>query len=141
MATEPIDRPRSFKYAFTITLKPWLYKYTPSRQIADSVDVVKSGLAALGHSTLLWELTKASNIHYHGVIEMYTQSLTLQRIKNLHLRWNNKWRNHLEIGFTNLTQITDEQGWLAYIGKSIEDNTDLLTSYPHPVLQDQLTLT
>lgn len=141
MATEAIDRKRSFKYAFTITLKPWLYKYKPSRQITESVQLVRSLLSDLGVYTLIWELTKASNIHYHGVIELYTQSLTLQLIKNLHLRWDNAFRNHLEIGFTNLTQITDESGWLAYIGKSIESNTNLLTTYPSPIIADYLSLT
>lgn len=104
----------SFKYAFTVTLKSKFYKLTPAEQYDMSYNRLYHLLQVIsmpGCLTMVAELTKSCNIHYHGVIIMFLHK------KSCRIRFHNLFRREEYFGFVNLTQITDEKNWIEYISK------------------------
>lgn len=131
----------TFRYAFTLTLKPVMYKYTSEEQYD------KTYLLAFKHVrsrcvdlTMVAEHTKAFNIHYHGMLKFPWQAGCDPRKKFV-----DSFRNHPFIGFVNIKQIEDEPGWIDYIKKDLKQTRDMLNRPPiiaddFTVLQDPLTL-
>lgn len=112
----------TFKYAFTVTLKPRLFSNSPTEQYDMTYTRLHSILNCLSipeSLTLVAELTKACNIHYHGMIIMHVHPK-----KSAKVRFHNAFRHERDYGFVNLTQIDDEPGWIAYISKNIKSTKD-----------------
>lgn len=124
----------SFNYAFTITLKPNLYRYPLEKQYDETYLYVSEKLLTIAQQlTMVAEVTKAGNLHFHGVI-CFTLS------KHKHIKSNNKnfidlFRNDHIVGFTNLKQIDNEQGWIEYMSKELE--SFLQVNNRRPIIQDQ----
>lgn len=105
----------SIKYAFTITLKPSMYKYTSEEQYDKTYMLtfkhLKSRCLRL---TMVAEHTKAFNLHYHGII-----TLTVNKHQNIVKKFVDSFRNHPFIGFVNVKPMENEQGWIDYIKKDL----------------------
>lgn len=123
----------SCQYAFTITLKPRLYSLEPSKQYDKVIDLLCQALHQMGKVTSIAELTKASNIHFHGIIQFYLKGLD----KSVRYEWNRVWRQYKDlIGFTNLKQIDDYHKWKDYLQKDLEQTRkDLVRP---PIVLDEL---
>lgn len=118
----------SVNYAYTITLKPQLYKQTPDKQYDATAEYVRDRLFTISSQlTLVAELTKSVNVHFHGVINFKLDNVCKKRYD---LKFANLFRNDPLIGFTNLRQIDNEIIWSNYISKSVEDTHLVLMRRP-----------
>lgn len=114
-----------YPYAITITLKPICYKLRPLTQYKRSItalnDLIQSEL--LQFADLRPEMTKANNIHYHGVIlleqskQIYANDYVCELFRKLPY-----------FGFICLKELTDAEGWAAYITKQTDEIEHLLYS-------------
>lgn len=119
--------PLSVKYAFTLTLQPKLYKYKPEEQYDLTYMHVTTLLKALISTVdVIAELTVNCNLHYHGVI----QFKSFKKSQNLELLFRNTFRADKYIGFVNIRQLTDEEGWLEYITKDISHTRNSINRPP-----------
>lgn len=123
----------SVLYSFTITLKPLMFKKEPEDQydyvIPEIVGIMN--MISLKYSMVV-ELTKSYNIHLHGVIQFNLTDTPCIK------RWYKAWRNQPRIGFTNIKQITDFEGWKEYITKSFKETMDNINR--RPIIKDDLEL-
>lgn len=126
----------SFNYAFTITLKPVSFKLEPEQQYDKTYLHVRSQLISLGFKvTLVAELTKNMNVHYHGVINFKLgDDCKIKVIKEFH----KQFRNDLIIGFVNIRQIDDDQKWNEYIKKSLHDTNKAIGR--RPIISDDFKI-
>lgn len=126
---------KSVKYSFTVTLKPNLYKYIAEEQFSRTYIALSIHLCKLSPNvTVLAELTKSMNIHYHGIIQFNIDRAEV----NLRKKFIDSFRTSKEFGFVNIKQIEDEAGWIKYITKDL-DQSRLLIGSP-PILLDRLEL-
>lgn len=123
------------EYAFTITLQPKLHKHSIRHQLDCTAYSI---LPLFPHCliTIVVELTKQYNVHYHGIIQFYKPLL---KGKTPLSYWYNKLRNHATIGFTCLKVIDDIENWKKYITKDIITTKEELnnTIYKNVILRDQ----
>lgn len=130
----------SFKYSFTVTLKPIMYKKVATDQYDATSQEVLTKLLGLSYMspdgkfdlTLVSELTKNYNIHYHGIIKMPLRNSKIHCMK----RFTDEFRNSKQLGFVNIKQIDDEPGWIDYISKDLH-STKIHVGRP-PVIFDGL---
>jgi len=141
----------SREYAFTITLLPRLYKMDADAQYDLTHLPVAKMLLAFGPITqlgltLIAELTKQFNIHYHGVFRVNTQYDVLYPDKRLRKQFVDHFRKHALFGFVNISLVKDLTVWTDYIKKEIPDTKLLIGRCPvvfdsHKLLrQDQLDI-
>lgn len=108
------EHPRSCKFAITITLKPMLFKNTATEQYDETYLPLHRLLKALCFEhTVVAELTKAFNVHYHGVVVMPDWG-------NCRKRFVDAFRKSRSFGYVCIKMIDDEQGWYDYIRKGIK---------------------
>lgn len=108
----------SQKYAFTITLKPSMYKWSAREQFMRTYKQVKDVVKHLGPATIVAELTRNGNIHYHGVLQFFWKVDYKGLITQ---RFHEAMRNHCNLfGHHNITPVTDEDGWVGYLKKGQE---------------------
>lgn len=124
----------SVDYSFTITLKPkGLFCLEPEQQYDAAVKHINDKLLALTMShTIVCELTLSYNIHFHGICCFNIS----RKDKNCQKEWFKCWRNDPYVGFTNLRQVTDKNGWLEYMAKDF-DKTYLALNR-RPLIYDYL---
>lgn len=124
----------SFEYSFTVTLKPILFKGPASEQYDDTYVHVWNLLNSLASRdednvgpklTLVSELTKNYNIHYHGIIQM-----PLRKNSDCMKRFHDVFRNNRKLGFVNIKQIEDKPGWITYITKDLAQTRDQVNRPP-----------
>lgn len=103
-------------YAITLTLKPSEYRHTPEeqykrtfRQIFERFQSRKCKL------TLVTELTKQYNVHYHGIVHVPMESISSTR-PALRIIYD-ILRTMSFCGKSQIDVITDEVGWERYISK------------------------
>ena len=119
----------SVKYSFTVTLKPNLFKDSAEVQYDKTyLTLVKHLMSLSKQFSVVAELTKNYNIHYHGIIRFVINH------KNLMKRFVDSFRHNTCFGFVNIKQIVDEAGWVEYITKDIHSTRESI-SRP-PVLMD-----
>lgn len=109
------------QYAVTITMHPKVRKYTAEEQYERFAHtVVIESLQKLFPSskiTLVCELTKSHDLHFHGIISF---NLALLRANQNVPRWfRDKFRNHATVGFVLLKVIDNQEIWLDYILKTV----------------------
>lgn len=123
----------SCDYALTVTLKPkQLFKMDANKQLACTKDLLVNRLEEIGIycKSIVVELTKAYNIHYHGVF-----CVKKNVIKNLHIVEMGKYvcdkfRNNPLFGFIDVKQCTDVKKWIEYMMKDIKRTYKLMHVYP-----------
>lgn len=118
----------SVLYAITITLQPKLYKYKLEEQYDRTYLHVGKQLKALGTKVdLIAEITKHNcNLHYHGILKFYN----FKPKTNLIIKFYDHFRMDPIIGFVNIRQMDDEQGWKDYITKEIYYTKESLDRMP-----------
>lgn len=123
----------SVKYSFTVTLQPKWFKFTATEQYDMTFTPLYQILSSLSaRFGCIAELTKAFNIHYHGVI-----TFNLDENNKLYMKaFNDAFRKSLFFGFVNIKQITDEQGWINYLKKDLLDTKKLINR--PPIINDWL---
>lgn len=103
-------------YAFTLTLKPKLFTKIAEEQYDISYyHAYLSLLKLTSKVTLVAELTKNANIHYHGVIQF-----PINKYRNINKMFKDTYRNDKLIGFVDIKVMVDEPGWKEYLNKDIE---------------------
>lgn len=117
---------RSVDYTFTITLQPKLYKQEPEQQYDLTYNHVRQTLVKIAREfTLVSELTKNYNIHFHGIINFTSVPKTDYR-----KLFYKVFRNDTLVGFVNIKQMTDYPGWKEYISKDIKTFTESVNRRP-----------
>lgn len=123
----------TFKYAFTLTLKPSMYKYTSEEQYDRTYLLAyKHVKSRCVYVTMIAEHTKAYNIHYHGIIT-FVMSKSCPKKKFV-----DSFRNHPFIGFVNIKQMENDQGWLDYIKKDLKATREMINR--PPIIADDFTV-
>jgi len=112
-------------YFVTITLKPRYYTQTPEQQF----DILKNELVReLAYNkeqqTIVFELTKAFNIHCHAI-------LWLRKNRELH----DVFRANKVIGFIKVEQPKNYEQCMEYIFKNVSDTYNTLRCR-HPVIKN-----
>lgn len=107
----------SVDYSFTLTLKPKrLFQQEPEKQYDNTMYHVVNMLNSLNAKyTLIIELTKSFNIHYHGIISFLLQDNEFDCMKSFY----SLFRKDEKIGYIYLKQITDFPGWIEYLRKDL----------------------
>jgi len=115
-------------YSFTVTLKPRMYRYEPEKQYDETYRHLVIMLKSLSnHVTIVAECTKAMNLHYHGIIELHTKK-----------QWYSKFRNSDVFGFTTCREQYNDDGWITYISKELDETYKCLDR--RPVVLDQYSV-
>lgn len=114
--------PLSVDYAFTLTLRPKLFSKEPEMQYEDTYQVVIKRFEMLATKyTIVAELTKAYNIHYHGIVQF-----NLSDRKDCQKEFYKAFRNDVLIGFVNIRQIDNMGKWTEYIRKDVYRTTNVI---------------
>lgn len=121
------------RFTVTLTILPKHYVLDATQQY----DLCTERVADLLNTyfkkyTLVAELTKSANIHYHVFAE---PKLNVSEV-HLNKLLKDAVRKHKYIGFICVKQATDEKGWIDYILKSNLE-TSRLISRPS-ILRDDL---
>jgi len=129
------DTKTSVLYAFTVTLKPKPYFLLMAEdQYDDTAMPLAEHLRAIGLKfTLVSELTKNFNIHYHGII-----TLPLGKDVNVRKKFVDSFRRSKLFGFVKIDQITNEEGWIDYIGKSLDEVYNAI--HRRPIIKDDFEI-
>lgn len=117
----------SYEMAFTVTLKPKLYDYRATEQYDLSFQQIFEKLLLLSYKnqfTLVAELTKNFNIHYHGIVKMPLEGKSCMK------KFHDAFRGSKLFGFVNIKQITEQPIWIEYISKEIGNTRDLVSRPP-----------
>lgn len=111
-----------YQFAITLTLHPRCYKLLPRNQYRQAVRELNNILSnneQIAFDFIEPELTKSSNIHFHGVINYTSDGLKkafcMMRIYDLYRRSN-------IIGIIYLKEIEDYPGWKDYCYKANLNN-------------------
>lgn len=124
------------RYSATITLKPRMYQYKAEQQYDMTYPDLIKHLSCNGYSkmTVISELTKNYNIHYHLTITFPFDGTLYKGFPNWQKKFVDSFRKSPVFGFVNIKQIEDELGWISYIGKSFKDFTD--STGRRPIIKD-----
>lgn len=127
---------RSQKYAITVTLRPQQYSNPAEEQYDMTYHVLPPFLSQFGiQSTIVAELTKQFNIHYHGIVTCQVQP----SIPSLEKWITDKFRKHKIFGYVYVKVIDNEPVWEDYIIKDYESTKKLLYGRS-PVIVDDFML-
>lgn len=122
-------------WAITITLKPKMYKYTLAEQHKMARDEMMI-LRKYYDVTIIAEITKSFNIHYHGVAKIRDMTLlTMRGTVPCHI--TDMFRKSNVIGFVNVKPYSD-RGWIRYIVK--DTSVTVKDLQEHPVICDDLDI-
>lgn len=136
-------------YACTITLQPKTRKLSAEDQYEKYAhEVVLYDLQKIFPRcklTLVAELTKSYDLHFHGIIQFDRRYI--RKNQCIERMFRDRLRLHPIIGFVMLKVITDHNIWLDYITKSQDDfKQDLLLNpvivddyyHFHPLLAEEM---
>lgn len=103
------------EFAVTFTLKPVMHRYPAEQQYDRSASLLTQELQSRGmRVTLVAELTKNADIHYHGIIRVPAQ---VTRDVNKYVK--DMFRTSKIFGFSNIKMCDDLPGWIDYISKDL----------------------
>lgn len=116
---------QSVMYAFTVTLKPVMFRRSIEEQYDSTYLELSTRLKSLPCKlTMICELTSNYNIHYHGIIVFITKSRSHEKdFKDL-------FRKSQIFGFTNIKQVDDFNGWVDYIKKDVTVSVKIINRPP-----------
>lgn len=106
----------------TITLLPKMYKQDAEHQYDATVDPIQKILSLFfcEDYSLVAELTRNSNIHYHAI------GRRKECFDSLRKKLNDKFRNDPLFGFINIKLVENEPQVLDYMKKSLKETADLI---------------
>lgn len=123
--------PASVEYAFTVTLLPKIYTHPAEKQYdLTYIEIMRILEGQSQAYTLIAELTKGANIHYHGIIKY----LDFKAKTNLTKQFIDAFRNSKLFGHINIKQVTDLKGWVDYLQKDIDSTRESINR--PPILND-----
>lgn len=103
-------------YSCTITLKPNLFKDPAELQYDRTYKEVYKVVSSLCTScTIVAELTKSQNIHYHALLDVTTLHYNYRK------HFVDAFRRSHHFGFVHVTQTTDDVGWKNYMKKDLTE--------------------
>lgn len=111
----------------TVTLKPLLYRFNTEEQIDKSVSELINVLNDLKciKKTIVFELTKSHNIHYHIIAQF-----ELTGVRNIYNKIYNKFRCSKIFGYVMTDQIKDYNLFIEYILKDVKNTYTILGRFP-----------
>lgn len=113
-------------YFFTVTLQPKMYKFTADEQYDKTVNELLIILRILSEKfTVVTELTKSANVHWHGIIQMGDKKTPFV----------NMFRGDSQFGFINISPIKSMEQVYNYIRKDLENTSKELNR--RSILQDK----
>ncbi len=113
------------EYACTVTLQPKCRCLNANAQYKAYTPMLEQQLRAKFPNcrlSMVAELTKTFDIHYHGIISF--DQIHLGRIKNIPRYFRDMFRTHSTIGFVLLKVITEDNIWLDYLLKRKQEFYD-----------------
>lgn len=119
----------SVTYAITITIRPARYKDDLDTQYCKAKQELLSCCYPL---SLVCELTKSYNLHFHGVIQAIIPNKGTAK-QSIH----NYFRKCKYLGFIYLKEITDTDIWYKYCFKNYDSTLSDLYFAP-PVIIDEV---
>lgn len=113
-------------YFFTVTLRPNMYRFTADEQFDKTHGELIIMLKILSEKfTLVTELTKSLNIHWHGIIRLGDKKSPFVNI----------FRGDKQFGFVQLSPITHSEGKVyEYLRKDLANTVKDLNR--RPILSD-----
>lgn len=121
-------------YAFTITLKPKMFVHPLKKQLALTKDVLKELFSlTCAQYTLVAEVTKNFNIHYHGIVNFHVIN-EFHNSDHYICMFKDCFRKSSQFGYTVVKVIDDFPKWSAYILKDRQKTYSL--THVHPMLHD-----
>lgn len=106
------------EFAITITLLPKMYKKPLEEQYDESIsEIEKLSLDESFTISLIAEITKQHNVHYHGKIQTNTKGRDRSFLSHIY----NIFRNRTTTGFISVKEINDDIAWESYCVKNIEE--------------------
>lgn len=121
-------------YAFTITLKPPLYRFNLREQIEKTKDKLLKMTNYVAKLTLVAEVTKNLNVHYHGIVAFEKEDQYHGCSEQYCAAFKDVFRKSKDFGFICIKPIDNFPKWVAYILKD-RKRTFALTR-THPLLCD-----
>lgn len=119
--------PSTIDFFGTITLNPKMYRDEPEIQYDNTCLYVRDKLHQLTNDfTLVAELTKAYNIHYHLVIKFDITNKNIDYRKEFH----KLFRNDRMIGFINLQPMANAPASQVYIKKDLDKTCNSIDRRP-----------
>lgn len=114
-------------FSFTVTLKPCMYRYEPEEQYDRTYkDLVILCRLMSNNFTIVAEVTKNCNLHYHGIIELHHKK-----------KWYSTFRKSDIFGFTTCREQYDDK-WNEYISKSLKETYE--TILRRPIIKDSYNI-
>lgn len=130
----PLNDNISVEYAFTITLRPKMFIHEPEKQYDETYTRIEHLLRSLCICfTLVAEMTKSYNIHYHGIC-----NFLLTYKKDCMKEFHKCFRNDMQVGFVNIRQITNMSNWTEYLMKDLAKTTNSLNR--RPIIKDDFNV-
>jgi len=118
-----------FKIAITITLNPKLRRYDTPDQYDLTYEAVVDALREVFPGceiSLIAEMHKTHDVHYHGVIRLKKALSEL----NASYKIRQAFRNHQKFGYCCLKTLMDESKWIDYLSKDLTPFRELVDRPP-----------
>lgn len=111
------------RFAVTMTVSPKLFKNKAEHQYDDTVYVIIEYLRKIDHMgyTLVAEITKNANIHYHMMIDV--KDMSLMKFTKL---FKDLLRSENKLGFSCVKLVDNEKGWTEYMLKDYNETYKLI---------------
>lgn len=131
----------SQRYAFTVTLNPRMFRDNAEVQYDNVAEIANVKVSSIANKyTMVCELTKNCNIHFHGICDFQLGPVNL--IKRFYDYFRCKCKNRYQckctLGFVNIKVIEDENGWIEYIKKDLKTTYDSICR--SPIIHDGLNV-
>lgn len=130
--------PETGDYAITLTLSKLLMNKQMKTQYNKSVDSLKTYL--FGKSTFVIELTKDSNVHYHGIGKWESKGPIEEFVKpRPEVFFNKLHKQNVKIfGSQKCFKKTDNYyGWVCYILKNVYETWTDFEKEVYPIVNDE----
>lgn len=115
------------EYSFTVTLKPVMYRVKAEKQYDITCDELEQRLKSLNEKyTLVMELSKGYNVHYHGIIGLKKAVLFYDEFRD------SKIFGHVYVKL--IPTFEDMSNWKEYLRKDTKDNCEITNR--RPIIKD-----
>lgn len=134
------NTPMTIEYAFTVTLRPKMYSYPASDQLALTARKLVLELGSLAGSNdfcVIAELTKTYNVHYHGIIR-FPLGRFVRPMEAFHNFFRKLYASTPHNGCfaqggskgIDIRPVSDFNGWKEYLCKDMKESKVILKTGP-----------